>query len=88
MVRPLQQGTDAAVDEFIGAFGIRVIAASRDHARRAAALRARHRSLRLPDAWSLATAIEANAELLTLDRALHRIAVQERETGWPSRPDS
>jgi len=43
MVRPLQQGTDAQVDEFLDASGARVLAVDRPVARRAAQLRARHR---------------------------------------------
>jgi predicted nucleic acid-binding protein len=77
LVRPLQRGSDATVDEFIDAIGAEVVAVDRDIARRAAELRARHRSLRLPDAFSLATALAATAELLTLDHRLHRIAVRE-----------
>jgi predicted nucleic acid-binding protein len=74
IVRPLQRGTDATVDEFFDAAGISIVPIDRAVARRAAALRARHRSLRLPDAMSLATAIMADAALLTLDRKLQRIA--------------
>ncbi len=77
IVRPLRQGTDATVDEFLAAVGARVVAIDRALARRAAELRARHGGLRLPDALSLATALAAGAELLTLDRSLQRIAERE-----------
>lgn len=47
MIRPLQQGTDAKVDEFLDATGTRVLAIDRPLARRAAQLRARHHSCAL-----------------------------------------
>jgi len=74
IVRPLQHGTAATVDEFLAAVGVHVVDIDRTLARRAAELRARHGALRLPDALSLATALAHNAEFLTLDRALQRIA--------------
>jgi predicted nucleic acid-binding protein len=77
IVRPLRQGTDATVDEFLAAARARVVAIDRALARRAAELRARHAGLRLPDALSLATALAAGLELLTLDRSLQRIAERE-----------
>ncbi len=46
-----------------------------------AELRARHSSFRLPHAFSLATALAAAAELLTLDQRLRRIADRERFSG-------
>ena len=52
---------------FLEAIGATVVAVDRKVARRAAQLSARHRSLRLPDALSLATALSAGAELLSLD---------------------
>jgi predicted nucleic acid-binding protein len=79
MVRPLARGTGAKVDEFLDAIGATVLAIDRELARRAAGLRARHRSLRLPDAMSLATALTAGAELLTLDQRLRRVARGEQE---------
>jgi predicted nucleic acid-binding protein len=75
IVRPLQHGTDALVDDFLAAIGAHVVAVDRALARRAAELR--HASLRLPDALSLATALASAAPLLTLDRALQRIADRE-----------
>jgi predicted nucleic acid-binding protein len=78
IVRPLQQGTDATVDAFLDEAGIAVVPIDRAVARRAADLRARHPTLRLPDAMSLAVAIEANASLLTLDKKLQRLADRDR----------
>jgi predicted nucleic acid-binding protein len=74
LVRPLQRGTDATVDEFFDAAGISIVPIDRAVARRAAALRAEHQSLRLPDAMSLATAIVTDSALLTLDKKLRQIA--------------
>ena len=74
IVRPLQQGTDATIDEFFDAAGISIVPIDRAIARRAAALRADHQSLRLPDAISLATAIVTDSALLTLDKKLRQIA--------------
>lgn len=76
IVRPLQQGAQATVDGFLDAAGIRVVPIDRAIARRAAQLRGDHRSLRLPDALSLATAMVSDAALLTLDKKLKRIAEQ------------
>lgn len=74
IARPLQQGTDATVDEFFDAAGISIVPIDRTVARRAAVLRAEHQSLRLPDAMSLATAIVTDSALLTLDKKLRQIA--------------
>ncbi len=75
IVRPLQQGTDSTVDDFLDAAGISVVPVDRKIARQAAALRGSHPSLRLPDAISLATAIANDAILLTLDKRLRQIGV-------------
>jgi predicted nucleic acid-binding protein len=83
IVRPLRQGTDATVDQFLDSAGIAVVPIDRAIARRAAALRAKHPSLRLPDAMSLATAIATDSTLLTLDKKLRRLA---KRIGPPSRP--
>jgi predicted nucleic acid-binding protein len=77
MVCPLARGTGERVDEFIDAIGASVLAIDRELARRAADLRARHRSLRLPGALSLATALMAGADLVTLDQRLRRVACSE-----------
>ena len=74
IVRPLRQGTDATVDQFLDAAGVSIVPIDRAVARRAAALRAQHQSLRLPDAMSLATAIATDSALLTLDKKLRQIA--------------
>jgi uncharacterized protein len=74
IVRPLQEGTDATVDAFLDAAGVKVVSVDRAVARRAARLRAEHSSLRLPDAMSLATALATDATLLTLDKKLQQIA--------------
>ena len=78
IVRPLQQGTDATVDAFLDEAGAVVVPIDRAIARRAADLRARHPSLRLPDAMSLAVALEANASFLTLDKKLQRVVDRAR----------
>jgi predicted nucleic acid-binding protein len=74
MVRPLQRGADATVDQFFDAAGISIVAIDRSIARRAATLRAEHHSLRLPDAMSLAAAIVRDSTFLTLDKKLRRVA--------------
>ncbi len=76
IIRPLQQGTDATVDQFLDSANIAVIPVDRAIANRAAALRAEHPSLRLPDAMSLATAIMTDSTLLTLDKKLQKIALR------------
>ena len=75
MVGPQRRGQDAAatVDAFIDALPTVVEPATRDIARAAAALRARYgRSLRLPDALVLATAMVLGAD-----------SVLTTDTGWP-----
>lgn len=75
MVGPQRGDRDATttIDAFIDALPAAVEPATRDIARVAAALRARHgRSLRLPDALVLAT-----AEILGADRVL------TTDAGWP-----
>jgi predicted nucleic acid-binding protein len=74
LVRPLQNGTDAVVDDFLAAAAIRVMAVDRTLSRAAAQLRAAHPSLRLPDAMCLAAAIQNDAELLTFDERLTKLA--------------
>ncbi len=72
MVRPLQRGTQATVDEFLDAINAIVVPIDRALARRAAGLRAEHHGLRLPDALSLAAALANDAALLTLDVRVSR----------------
>ena len=74
LVHPLKRGSDQAIDDFLTAIGAEVVAVDRDIARRAAQLRATHRSVRLPDALSLATAHATKADFLTLDQRLQKIA--------------
>jgi predicted nucleic acid-binding protein len=74
LIRPLHRGADAQVDAFLDVAEVQVVSLDRQLARRAAELRARHPSLRLPDALSLATARSLNAELATFDRRLQRFA--------------
>jgi len=76
IIRPLQHGTDATVDQFLDSANITVIPVDRAIARGAAALRTKHPSLRLPDAMSLATAIMTDSTLLTLDKKLRKIALR------------
>jgi predicted nucleic acid-binding protein len=78
IVRPLQQGTDATVDEFLAAINADVVDVDRSLARTAAGLRGRHRRLRLPDAMALAAGLRRDARLLTLDHALRQIAEHEQ----------
>lgn len=80
MVRPLEQGTDSKVEEFLGAANVTLVDVDRRVARLAAQLRARYRSLRLGDALSLATALANDADLLTFDQRLRRVAKREQET--------
>lgn len=71
LVRPAAQGEAvvARLDAALDALPVVVADATRDIARRAATLRARHPSLRLPDALVIATAVELDADhLLTTDR--------------------
>ncbi len=72
MVRPIARHTDAKVDAFLAAINATVIPIDRPSARLAAEPRGRHRSRRPHDARSLAAAITADAELLTLDSRLVR----------------
>jgi len=80
LVRPLQRDSDHTVDAFINAIGAKIVPIDRDIARRAAQLRGSHPALRLPDAISLATALVAGAEFVTLDRRLGKTAELERTT--------
>jgi predicted nucleic acid-binding protein len=76
LVGPSRRGTDAVatIDAFLDALPATVEPATREVAREAAALRAKHgRALRLPDALVLATAIVIGADrVLTTD------------AGWPA----
>jgi predicted nucleic acid-binding protein len=74
IVGPLRAGRAGEIDVAMTALGIDVVPIDRETAREAARLRARHRTLPLPDALSLAVARRAGAELKTFDRRLARIA--------------
>lgn len=74
LVHPLRRGSDRAIDDFLTAIGADVVGVDRDIARRAAQLRATHPGLRLPDAFSLATAHATKSDLLTLDQRLQKLA--------------
>lgn len=81
LVRPLQRGAAAAgvVDETLRDLGIRVEAVTQDIARRAAALRASHSRLRLPDALVLATGdVLDAARVLTADEVWTRVSRRAR----------
>jgi predicted nucleic acid-binding protein len=73
LIRPIQDGTDAVVDQFVTAAGIQVIPVDRGLARDAAQLRAAHPALRLPDAMCLAAARLNGAVLRTFDEQLIKI---------------
>lgn len=74
LVHPLRRGSDQAIDDFLTAIGADIVAVDRNIARRAAQLRATHRSVRLPDALSVATAQATEADLLTSDQRLRKVA--------------
>lgn len=67
----------AIVDGFVDDAGIQVHPVDRRTASSAAEIRGRHRSLRLPDALALASALQHDAELLTFARRLLRVAAAE-----------
>lgn len=74
IVQPLRDGRGELVDRFIAESGTTVLTIDRELARKAAELRARHRSLRLGDALVLAVAVVRGADLLTFDDRLRRLA--------------
>ncbi|MDQ3587233.1 MAG: PIN domain-containing protein [Actinomycetota bacterium] len=78
LVKPLRDGTGDVVERFVERALVEVVPISRATARRAAELRARHRVLRLGDALVLASAQAHDAELLTFDDRLRRIARESR----------
>lgn len=85
LVGPSRRGAEAVatVDAFLDALPARVEPATRDVARKAAALRAAHgRGLRLPDALVLATATSIGADLvLTTDAGWPEAGVAVRMVG-------
>jgi predicted nucleic acid-binding protein len=78
LVRPLASGNGEAVENFVEILRVEIVPADRDIGRRAAEIRARRRSLRLPDALVLATAQMRQAPLLSFDVRVTRVA---RELG-------
>jgi predicted nucleic acid-binding protein len=74
----------ARVEAALDALAISIADADREIARRAAMLRARHPSLRLPDALVIATAVKLDADhVLTTDRrwkALRGLGLRGRLT--------
>jgi predicted nucleic acid-binding protein len=80
LVDPSRSGAEAVgvVKRFLTESGIRVESLTADVAERAAQLRARHRSLRLPDALVLATADALHATALTADRRWGRVSRRAR----------
>jgi hypothetical protein len=81
LVGPIRSGPPAvnSLEEFIGDFGMQLAPLTADVANRAALLRARNPSLRLPDAFVLATgdALDA-AVVLTGERAWVRVSTRAR----------
>ncbi len=78
LVAPLRDGHAETVERFIARGQVEIVPLDRTLAREAAGLRALYGSLRLGDALVLATALAREAELLTFDDRLRRIA---REAG-------
>jgi predicted nucleic acid-binding protein len=80
LVDPWRRGLDAVAvaKGFIKDLGIRIEPLTEEVAERAARLRARHRSLRLPDALVLATADALDATVLTCDRAWKHVTRRAR----------
>ncbi len=73
LVEPAKAGRADEVDAFLADLGVQVVAIDRAIARDAADLRARHRSLALPDAMALAVARHRGIPLITFDEKLQRI---------------
>jgi predicted nucleic acid-binding protein len=76
LVRPLRAGTADGFEAFVDRQEVELVPVDRALARAAARLRADHASLRLGDALVLATARVRDADLLTFDDRLRRIAGQ------------
>lgn len=77
LVDPARRGRDAlaVTREFVADLALRIAPLDSGIAQRAAALRAAHRSLRLPDALVLATADVLNADsVLTADRSWTKVS--------------
>ncbi len=74
LVGLVAQRREDLADQVVERARIELVPLDRTIARRAAGLRADNRSLRLPDALGLATALEREAQLITFDKRLHHIA--------------
>jgi predicted nucleic acid-binding protein len=88
LVSPMRRGGEAAskVDEALSAIAIRIEPTTSEIARAAARLRARYKSLRLPDALVLATGQVLNAtRVLTADRGWPKLDPRARATLGPQR---
>lgn len=73
LVHSIREGREDLVDSFVDRLGIEVVPVDRHVAKLAAEHRARHRTLRLPDALVLATARARGARLLTFDERLAQL---------------
>ena len=81
LVGPLRVGAPAvaSLEQFIGDFGMRIAPLTPEIARLAASLRATTPSLRLPDAFVLATGQTLDAPIvLTADRAWPKLSARVR----------
>jgi predicted nucleic acid-binding protein len=83
LVGPMRVGAVDVVEGFLADNLVTIAPINAAIARAAAGLRAKHASLRLPDAFVLATAQQYHAGLLTLDIRLRRLfdAQQQNRTG-------
>jgi PIN domain nuclease of toxin-antitoxin system len=80
MVHPHREGTAAVakVERALAALVTEVAPLTADIARAAAALRARHRRLRLGDALVIATGDELRVDVLTVDRGFAAVSPRVR----------
>jgi predicted nucleic acid-binding protein len=78
LVGPVRNGPDAvaSLEAFISDFGISIIPLTPEIARRAASLRATTRSLRLPDAFVLATGEALDTLVLTGDAGMSKLSAR------------
>jgi predicted nucleic acid-binding protein len=80
LVMPYRRGPAAVerIDEFVRDFAVRIEPAGQEIAHRAARLRARHRTLRLPDALVLATGDLLEAHVRTGDQGWTKVSRRAR----------
>ena len=74
MVKPLAHGHGDKVDEFLDRMRVEIVPIDRVVARRFATLRSEHPTLRSPDLMVVAAAQVREAQLLTFDARLARLA--------------